>query len=159
MNMVGKIAVGPSCTKSTSTFTGYVCDVETFDDVNMAYEWVKFQNLNAQHIVSACRLPSTNSSLGFEYQDDGEHGAGKILLSYMESAQLDNRAIFVARAYDGQHIGQARFEYLLKAAKSVVNQKNYNRVSGCYQFSWPKTGRGCLTGASQVRRLLEASNS
>ena len=73
-----------------------------------------------------------------DYFDDDEHEGGKVLLDYMIDAKLTNRAIFITRFYDGAHIGQQRFKHIVAAAKSLVNQKLYNRITGEFQFSWGK---------------------
>ena len=82
--------------------------------------------MDARHIICACRIPGSDSTLGFEYEDYDEHGAGQVLLNYMEESDLDNRALFVVRKYDGQHIGPARFDCIVRAAKAAVNHKPYN---------------------------------
>ena len=130
----------------TSTFTGYVCDVQTFDDVNKAYEWVRFHYTEARHIICACKIPGMNMLELQAYEDDHEHGAGRILLNYMETAGIENRAIFVARKYDGQHIGPKRFDLIINAAKSAMNHKPFNKVTNAFQFSWPSKKQVFLLG-------------
>ena len=79
-----------------------------------------------------------------DYEDWDEHNAGRTLLDYMIDAELENRAIFVVRNYEGTHIGAKRFECLIDAAKWAVNYKPFNRVTNEFQFSWQqkKHGRG-----------------
>ena len=59
----------------------------------------------------------------------------------MLETKLENRAIFITRHYDGEHIGPQRFDCIIDAAKKAVNFKLYNRISNQYQFSW-RSGRG-----------------
>ena len=113
----------------TSEFTGYVSDAKNFTEVNSAYEFVRFHNMSARHIISACLIGNERTVLQEEYKDDNEHGTGKKLLAYMKEAKLNNCAIFVVRKYDGKHIGPQRFDHILEAAKIAVNSKLYNRVS------------------------------
>ena len=132
-----------------STFTGYISDNSSFDDVNKAYEWVRFHNLDARHIVCACKIPGSTVIDSFAYEDHEEHGAGQRILKYMDEVGLDNRAVFITRHYDGTHIGPQHFECMIKAAKSAVNQKPFNEVTGSYQFSWSNKKsrrRGQVTG-------------
>ena len=60
----------------------------------------------------------------------------------MKESKLHNTALFVAREYDGKHIGPQRFDSIIDAAKKAVNRKPYNAVTEDYQFSWPKYERG-----------------
>ena len=123
----------------TSKFTGYVCDVHNFEEVNKAYENGRFHNIDARHIICACRIPGTKVTESIDYHDNDEQGAAQKLMSFIDEANLRSRAIFVARKYDGTHIGPQRFEYIIKAAKSAVNYKPYNVKEGEYQFSWSKS--------------------
>ena len=99
------IAEGKTIIKDTSHFTGYVCDVGTYEEVNSAYEAVRYKNLNARHIIWACVLPGTDVVSCFNFNDDGEHEAGTTLLDYMVKTEQKSRAIFIVREYDGKHIG------------------------------------------------------
>ena len=101
---------------------GYAVDVSTYEEVNCVYEYVKYHNMSARHIVCTCKLPGHNVLDSGDYEDDSEYGAGRKLLDYMEETELENRAILVARYYDGTHIGPKRFECLISVAKSVINQ-------------------------------------
>ena len=124
---------------------------------------VKFYNLEARHIVVACRVASTETTLGFDFEDDDEHGAGQALLTYMESAEIENRALYVVRNYDGEHIGPARFDCIIDAAKSAINQRPFNSIMQKFQFSWPRNrrGRGGRGGYnnSRLRTASEASET
>ena len=132
------IVKGETIIKETSQFTGYICDTSSFDQVNAAYELVRFQNLDARHIICACYLPGTNVVSSYDFCDDGEHEAGAFLLDYMVKAGQKCRTIFIVRHYDGTHIGQARFDSILAAAKSAVTVKPYNSITESYQFAWPQ---------------------
>ena len=163
------VVAGAEIKEGSSTFTGYVCDVDNFTEVNQALEYVKFHNMDARHIVSACKISNTEYTLGTEYHDDDEHGSGKLLLDYLYEVELDNRAVFVARKYDGKHIGKARHEYLICAAKSAVNQKPFNRKTQQYQFSWSNTrgqggghsggGKSKMCTASEAESTLSEDSS
>ena len=154
-----EIMRGSTVNCEDSSFVGFVCDAQSFEEVNKAYEWVKFHNHNARHIICACKIPG-NTVLNSEgYEDADEHGAGIKLLEYMESANLESRALFVARFYDGQHIGPQRFQCIIDAAKSAVNQKSYNKYRNAFQFSWHKHGRGGgLAGGRPLRTASEVGS-
>ena len=119
---------GMAVEEGTSKFRGYVADAKNFVDVNSVYEYVKFHNMDARHIICACLLGSERTVQEEEYEDDNEHGAGRRLLAYMKEAELFNRVICVTRHYDGTHIGPKRFDCILEAARHAVNQKPYNRL-------------------------------
>ena len=118
-----EIRKGKTITEGESHFTGYVCDVKTIDEVNRAYEYVRFHNFNARHIICAFRLPGPVFPEYQDYEDWDEHNAGRTLLDYMIDAELENRAIFIVRNYEGTHIGAKRFECLIDVAKWAVNYK------------------------------------
>ena len=99
---------------------------------------MKYNNLDARHIICACILGSERTVRDEDYEDDDEHMAGKKLLDYMRDAKIFNRALFITRHYDGKHIGPQCFDGILQAAKSAVNYKPYNRISNQYQFLWTK---------------------
>ena len=124
-----KVVQGDPVTYESSTFYGFMSDASNYEDVNKAYEWVRFNNMDARHISCACILPGNNPAISSDYQDDDEHGAGMHLLQYMEEAKLENCTLFFARYYDGVHIGRQRFECMINAAKKAVNFKPYNRIS------------------------------
>ena len=73
-----------------------------------------------------------------EFYDDDEHGAGEKLLNWMIKANIDNRAVYVTRHYDGQHIGPQRFEYIVEAAKKALTNKPFNSLMKSFQFPWNK---------------------
>ena len=70
-----EVTAGSEVKQGGSTFQGYVADVSTLD-VNRAYEWVKFNNMDARHVMCACRIPGPNFPYLQDYQDDDEHGGG-----------------------------------------------------------------------------------
>ena len=125
-----------------STFTGYVVDANTFQEVNAAYKYVKYNNMSARHIVCACVIPGENIIEQQEYEDDDEHGAGQKLLDFLVDIDAKNRAVYVTRHYDGTHIGPVRFDCIVRAAKSAINQKPYNQKCDSFQFSWPRLSIG-----------------
>ena len=137
LNKVGdKVKAGAVVEKSSSKFQGFVADVSTIDEVNKTYEWVRYQNLSSRHTICAFRLPGPMFPEMQDFYDDEEHEAGKKLLDYMIETEQESRVIFVTRNYDGTHIGPQRFDCIIDAAKSAVNQKPYNEVANEFQFSW-----------------------
>ena len=159
VNEIDKLDIRKGITETLdgSDFTGYIADVQTFEEVNRAFEYVRYYNLQARHIIVACKIPGSNVIESVDFYDSDEHGAGQKLLSYMDEAELENRAIFVVRHYSGKHIGAKRFELIIKAATSAVNSKPFNTITKTYQFSWRNKGRG--GHSTPGRRLRTASEA
>ena len=134
-----QIKQGNTIMEQGSKFTGFVADASTFEDVNAAYEWVRYHNMSARHIICTCILPGSQVVEQQDYEDDDEHSAGWKLLQYLLSIKAKSRAVFVAQDYQGQYIGPICFDCIIKAAKSAINQKPYNAKEGEFQFSWKAT--------------------
>ena len=56
-----------------------------------------------------------------DFHDDGEPGAGRILLDLLERHNIRQKVIFIARKYGGVKMGTDRFLCYLNAAKSCLN--------------------------------------
>ena len=55
------------------------------------------------------------------YEDDGEYRAGRILLNLLKENELENAFVCVSRWYGGVHLGKARFNYIIDAAKEALS--------------------------------------
>ena len=172
---LNKISIGEGIqfTSGTSVFKGFVCDAENYDNVNRAYEWVVYNNMDARHVICACILPGSDVTSA-DFFDNDEYGSGQVLLQLMQESEITDRAIFITRHYDGQHIGKKRFDLIKDAAKAALRSKPFNRVSNAYQFPWnskklrqstsaargsTSAARGALTGSRRMRRTSEVSSS
>ena len=60
----------------------------------------------------------SNGVSGFD--DNGESGAGKRLLTLLENRNLQNTFVAVTRWYGGSHLGGARFRAITKPAKEIL---------------------------------------
>ena len=157
-----KVQQGMTIEEGGAAFTGFVTDVDNYVEVNAAYEWVKYYNTGARHIICTCVLPGDNVLETQAYEDDEEHGAGRRLLDYLTSTGATNHAVFVTREYNGKHIGPIRFECMINAAKAAINQKPYNEKSQNYQFSWRRHGRGrggSVAGGRELKHIDQMTNS
>ena len=126
-------------------FIGYTACVQTLTDVNAAYARVCAQHTDARHVVGACRLPGEAWHILQDYNDDDEHRLGAELLHVLASCKIYNRAVFVARKYDGSHIGVKRIDAMVKAATSAILTAPLNEATGVHQFPWeqePASARG-----------------
>lgn len=55
--------------------------------------------------------------------DDGESGAGVIILRMLETAGLHNHVIVVTRWYGGKHLGGDRFRHVAEACRVYLAEK------------------------------------
>lgn len=49
--------------------------------------------------------------------DDGEAGAGMLMLQMLERAELTNHVVIVTRWYGGKHLGGDRFRHIAEAVR------------------------------------------
>ncbi len=55
--------------------------------------------------------------------DDGESGAGNIIIRMLEGAGLQNHLIVVTRWYGGKHLGGDRFRHVSEACRIYLAEK------------------------------------
>ena len=82
---------------------------------------------SARHIVCVYHLPGDDVHAR-GYCDDGEPGAGSLILNLMSKSNIQNRVIFVTHKYGGVKMGGDRFECYLQAAKSTVMANPRNSI-------------------------------
>ena len=108
-------------TYENSSFQGSMVDLRSFDDVTSALHAI-YREPNvarATHNIYAYRL-SSGAGVAGHFNDDGEYGAGRRILSMMEHDAIVDTMICVTRWYGGKRLGPARFNHILEAAKSVA---------------------------------------
>ncbi|MTH79845.1 YigZ family protein [Paracoccus aestuariivivens] len=54
--------------------------------------------------------------------DDGESGAGQIILQMLERAGLTDHVVIVTRWYGGKHLGGDRFRHVVDAVRHYLGQ-------------------------------------
>ncbi|MFT5868373.1 MAG: putative IMPACT (imprinted ancient) family translation regulator [Paracoccaceae bacterium] len=54
--------------------------------------------------------------------DDGESGAGMIIIRMLERAELRNQLVVVTRWYGGKHLGGDRFRHVQQAVRVWLGQ-------------------------------------
>ena len=109
-------------TYNESSFQGSQVRIKSFDDITPALHAI-YRDPNtarATHNMYAYRV-SSGSGVRGHFCDDGEHGAGKRILALMEQEDIVDTIICVTRWYGGQHLGPARFNYILEAAKRTID--------------------------------------
>ena len=60
-------------------------------------------------------------STGGLKNDDGESGAGNIILRMLEGTALENHIIVVTRWYGGKHLGGDRFRHVQNAVRAYLD--------------------------------------
>lgn len=58
--------------------------------------------------------------------DDGESGAGMIILRMLESAEIRNHIVVVTRWYGGTHLGGDRFRHVKESAQAYLTALTEN---------------------------------
>ena len=153
------IDIGRTIKKGKSSFTGYAASVENIKQVNSAYAKVRACNALARHIMCAFRIPHESWHTHEDYQDDNEHTGGKILLDALINSEIFNKVIFVARNYEGEHIGTKKFEGIMEAAKAVMTQYPFNPVTGENQFLWSSEQKKAYGNAAGFNRQGRGAKS
>ena len=80
-----------------SIFIGYTGKVFCHEDVDKLYTKIRLLHPKARHVVCAYRTPGTKKCYDNDYNDDQESGAGRKLLAWMKSNNLECRAVLVVR--------------------------------------------------------------
>lgn len=106
--------------KHKSKFVAYAAAVQDLKDVQAAYVKVKTKFASASHVVCAYRLPGKHSPTLQDYTDDGEIGAGRVILNTLKEEKLMNVVIFMIRHFGGQHLGPIRFDLMRKVTQSAI---------------------------------------
>lgn len=56
--------------------------------------------------------------------DDGESGAGMVILRMLEREQLQNHLIVVTRWYGGKHLGGDRFRHVQECVRHYLSHRS-----------------------------------
>ena len=120
------------------TFIGYTTAVRTMEEVNAAYAKVCGLNASARHVIRACALPGRSFPTNVDFHNDDEHGLGAEMLDILEGSDITNRAVFVARHYDGTHIGTKRIDAILDVTHKALLANSHNAVTGTHQHPLTK---------------------
>ena len=110
---------------SKSQFQGFGAHVYSTDDVNRFLETVKTipKCVTASHHIVAYRLsPQDGDNPTESCMDGGETGAGAKLLRMLQELNIIDTVVVVCRWYGGTHLGNNRFNVIIKAAKHVLGK-------------------------------------
>ena len=117
-----KVYHAPPKTFNNSSFQGHHTKISTQDDVTPSLHAVFADSrvARATHNIYAYRL-KRGTSFTEHYEDDGEWGAGRLLLKLLRDNHIEDRLVCVTRWYGGSHLGRARFDHILEAARQTLN--------------------------------------
>ena len=79
-----KTQKGGTIIQQGSRFTAYIADVRNYQQIRDVYKKMKMIQPNARHIVCSYILQDEPEHCGQDFHDDGEPGAGRIILRYMK---------------------------------------------------------------------------
>ena len=123
-----------SVTQNKSIFQGFAVDVKDFDDIRNQYKRMKILHPTARHIVCAYFLEGNKEPYYTQgFCDDGEPGAGRILLEFLQQNKISSKAVFVTRKFGGIKMGQDRFDCYIQAIKAVCILHPFNKILNCDQ--------------------------
>lgn len=103
-----------------SKFTGYSCAVNSINDVRRAYARIKLLCADADDVMMAYSIDDGFGKQEVDYYDDREVGGGYRCWDAIRFHDEPNVAVFVARHFDGVHIGPIRFKKIWKAASLAL---------------------------------------
>ena len=103
-------------TEKGSRFQAHLFEARTLQDVRRAYKKMKQEFAELDHISAAYMLDADEGT-----QDDGEFGAGNVLLRAVKAAGVSRVVIFATRRFGGTHIGPKRFQLIRQVATTALN--------------------------------------
>ena len=124
------IVKGPAIQIKNNVLIAYSADISDFNDINEIYLKVKLMHARARHIPCAYNLPGQPIYQHQDYQDDGDHGVGRVLLNFLLENEMKNKAIFVARFTEKQNqkLNADRMSSYVKAAIACIQVNDYNML-------------------------------
>ena len=109
-------------TTERSHFQGHIVPIQNTDDVIPAIQSLcQDQRVaGSTHIMYAYRVGNDRYNLS-NWEDDGEFGAGRVILNAFDDRQCYNHLVVVTRWYGGQHLGPSRFDHIKKMAHQAIS--------------------------------------
>ncbi|XP_061179339.1 uncharacterized protein LOC133187963 [Saccostrea echinata] len=118
-----KITVNPgkSIEDNGNRFMAHSTQVNSYKQIKRSLvEIMRIETVpSASHNVYAYRFTSSDGIIHEGSNDDGEHGAGRLLLKLLAENEINNVLVFVSR-WHGNNIGPRRFSHIKEAGLSAV---------------------------------------
>ena len=120
-----KVKRGPPETFRGSSFQGAQVNIKTTDEVIPAIHAILEERKvgRANHNIYCYRIKRGDKVIE-HYEDDGEYGAGRRLLSLLQEQSITNKLVCVSRWHMGPLLGKVRFEHIEEAAKKALRSNN-----------------------------------
>ena len=115
-----KIFGGYERSEAGSRFLVFASAAKNLADIRKFYNHMKLRFASASHVVLTYRLEGFNKAYDEDYQDDGEYGMGRRILTRLLQEDMEGIAVCVIRFYGGQHIGPKRFEIALDLLQKTL---------------------------------------
>ncbi|EDR29836.1 impact, putative [Entamoeba dispar SAW760] len=108
-----------------SKFIAFAAPVNNEKEVRIVFEeLLRNKKISiATHNIQAYRI-KINDSIICDFDDDGEHAAGKQLLKSLEQISATNVCVMVSRWFGGILLGPDRFKDIITAAQDAINIMN-----------------------------------
>ena len=115
-----KVKRDPHMETNGSTFQGSSVNITCTEEIIPAIHAITKDTRSARgtHNMYAYRIKH-GDNITEHFEDDGEYGAGRRILSLMQDNNMVGTLICVTRWHFGPNIGPKRFELIKKAAESV----------------------------------------
>ena len=126
-NLTGKyqFAQGKQIFEGGSSFSAAAIHVKNINEAREAYQafLLKPACLAARHNIGVYRVFSpVTSKTEEEWEDDHDHGAGRVLKDILHKKNITNVALFVRRGTDSTRLGHRRTKCLVEAAISALDK-------------------------------------
>ena len=121
------LRAGEQIRQEGSTFVAHSAPAQTHQEVRDMYKKMKLLYPTARHIVCIYSLPG-QKHIAQDFHDDGEPGAGRVLLQVLQDYDIRSRAVFVIRHYGGVKLGAGRFDCYKTAMISAINSNAFNHL-------------------------------
>lgn len=109
-------------TSGNSHFQGHAVPISSTDDIIPAIRALcQDQRVaGSTHIVYAYRIGNEQKNV-WNYEDDGEWGAGKEVMNVLHNADCFGHLVAVTRWHGGKNLGPDRFQMIRKTAEQAVS--------------------------------------
>ena len=92
-----------------NTFQGYALVVDSFNEINFAYQKLKIEEKQATHIMMACSIGHSKEHQEWSC-DDEEHNGGLEIQKVLAEGRNMDIAVFIARWKAGANMGGKCFK-------------------------------------------------
>ena len=135
------VTTGPRVRIENDIFMAFSCDATDHKVIRDVYTKLKLSYARAKHIVCAYNLEGKSPHYDHDHADDGEHGAGRIILDILKSNQIKQKAVFIARFSRDGKIGGKRTKGYTDAVQKLFEVNNFNKVLSTHQPINPDLGK------------------